>query len=193
MESRINAVTLYDRIKPGSLWLEVPLLGAFNLVLVLSAYVSFSLPFSPVPITGQTLGVLLIAMALGSTRGTAVVAAYLLEGLAGFPVFAGGSGGAHVFMGATGGYLVGFAFAAFAVGWLADRGWSQSLGRTVAAMALGTGVIFAAGLSQLALFVPTSALLTSGLWPFLPGAVLKIAAASALLPLLWRFLGRRGE
>jgi len=184
----IANTTAYGLIRPKAWYLEAPILLAFNLLLVATAYISISLPFSPVPITGQTFGVLLIAMALGRVRGTAVVTAYLLEGAAGLPVFAGGQAGPAVFVGPTAGYLLGFVVAAALVGWLADRGWDKHFGLSVAAMVLGTAVIFVAGLSWLVQFVPVEGLLAAGLVPFLPGAALKIALASLILPSLWRFL-----
>lgn len=186
----IANTTAYSLIRPKAWWLEVPVLLAFNLLLVACAYVSISLPFSPVPITGQTFGVLLVAMALGRVRGTAVVTAYLVEGLIGLPVFAEGKAGLPILLGPTGGYLLGFVVAAALVGMLADRGWDKNLKLSLAAMLLGTAVIFIAGLSWLSRFVPAEMLLTSGLTPFLPGAALKLALASIILPSLWRFLRR---
>ena len=186
--STVANTTAYSLIRPKAWWMEIPILLAFNLLLVACAYLSISLPFSPVPITGQTFGVLLVAMALGRVRGTAVVLAYLLEGLAGLPVFAEGRAGPAVLFGPTGGYLLGFLVAAALVGWLADRGWDKNIKLSMAAMVMGTIVIFVSGLSWLVQFVPTTALLTTGLTPFLPGAALKIALASIILPSLWRYL-----
>lgn len=95
-----SSIACYEYlIRPAQRWLEIPILISFNLILAASAYLSINLPFSPVPITGQTLGVLLIVMALGRIRGTAIVLAYLLEGLAGLPVFAGGRSGMAALMG----------------------------------------------------------------------------------------------
>ncbi|MFH1374198.1 MAG: biotin transporter BioY [bacterium] len=165
------------------------LLG-FNLVLVATSYLVINLPFSPVPITGQTFGVLLIAMALGRVRGMAVVLAYILEGAMGLPVFAGGRAGLPVLLGPTGGYLIGFAAAAWVIGSLADRGWDRKYFSSLAAMLIGTGIIFTCGLAQLSLFVPINGLLVTGLYPFLPGAAIKIALASVLLPSVWKFIGR---
>lgn len=180
--------TAYSLIKPRAAWLEAPILLGFNLLLVACAYLSLNVPFSPVPVTGQTFGVLLIALALGRVRATAVVLAYLAEGAAGLPVFAGGSAGIAKVMGPTGGYLIGFLVAAYIVGMLADRGWHKGYVRSTAAMTVGTAIIFVCGLSQLALFLPGETLLTAGLYPFVPGAVLKIALASVILPSLWKFL-----
>ena len=185
-----QAAAIYQHIKPTSLWLEIPLLLAFNLLLVASAYLSIDLPFSPVPITGQTFGVLLIAMALGRIRGTAIVAAYLVEGAAGMPVFAGGTAGIFKLIGPTGGYLIGFPIAAYLVGFLADHGWDRGYFRTILAMTAGTAIIFATGLLWLSQFVEQSNLLVMGLTPFISGAIIKIAVASCILPSIWRFLDR---
>jgi biotin transport system substrate-specific component len=180
-----QATVAYDLIRPQSRWAELPILLGFNLVLVACAYVAFPIPYSPVPITGQTFGVLLIAMALGRVRGTAVVLAYLAEGASGLPVFAGGAAGPAVLFGPTGGYLIGFPIAAYLVGWLAEKGWDRSILRSVLAMLAGYLVIFAAGLAGLALYVPSSSLLTMGLWPFLPGMLFKAGLAAWILPLIW--------
>ena len=186
-----SAVACYDQlIKPTSRWLEVPILLGFNLLLVASAYVSMNLSFSPVPITGQTLAVLLIAMALGRVRGTAVVLAYLIEGASGLPVFAGGRGSVAALFGPTGGYLLGFLVAAYIIGFLSDKGWHAGFVRSIFAMTLGTAAIFVCGLSWLAVMVPDSALLAAGLYPFVPGALIKIAVASIVLPTVCRFVER---
>lgn len=190
MRANVQTATLYDVIKPSSRLMEVPLLLGFNLVLVACASLSFNLPFSPVPVTAQTFGVLLVAMVLGRVRGTAVVLAYLAEGALGLPVFAGGKAGIAALVGPTGGYLVGFLAAAYLVGSLSDRGWDRGFGRSVAAMTLGTILIFLCGLTQLALYTPDSAILAMGLYPFIPGALIKIGVAAVILPSIWRFLKR---
>ena len=186
-----QSISVYSLVKPTSRIAEIPILVGFNLVLVACAYISINLPFSPVPITGQTLGVLLIAMALGRVRGMAVVAAYLLEGAAGLPVFAGGKAGAAWLIGPTGGYLIGFLAAAFIAGYLADRGWDKSYLKSVAAMTIGTAVIFVCGLAWLSRFVPDSAILATGLVPFIPGAIVKIGLAAVILPSIWKFVKRQ--
>lgn len=160
-------------------------------VIALGAQLEVVLPFSPVPLTGQTFGVLLAGILLGSRWGAAAVAAYLVEGLLGMPVFAGGAAGPVVFAGPTAGYLVGFLPAAFLTGALAERGWDRTPAKAAAAMLLGSSAIFAAGLLNLARFLPASQLLSAGLIPFLPGDVVKSALAAAALPAAWRFLGRR--
>lgn len=194
MQSRVTVTSVvpsvaYDLVKPASRWLEIPILAAFNLLLVACAYVAFPVPFSPVPVTGQTFGVLLVATALGRVRGTAVVTAYILEGVSGLPVFAGGSAGPAVLFGPTGGYLLGFVLAAYCVGWLAERGWDRTIVRSVLAMLIGYAMIFLSGLALLSRFVPPDSLLASGLMPFLPGMIVKVGLAMWILPAFWKRSG----
>ncbi len=184
-----NSLSIYNSIIKPSSWIkEIPLLLSFNLLLVATSYISFNIPFSPVPITGQTLGVLLVAMALGRVRGTGVVLAYLAEGAAGLPVFAGGTAGMVKFMGPTGGYLFGFLAAAFVVGYLADKGWDRKYLSSILAMVIGTLIILFFGLFGLSRFVEGQNLMILGLYPFIPGALIKIAAASVMLPSIWKFI-----
>lgn len=157
--------------------------------LALLAQLRFAI--GPVPITGQTLGVLLLGAAYGAGLSALTVGAYLLVGTAGLGVFAGGASGAAVFAGASGGYLIGFLAAATLVGFLAERGWDRTFGGTALAMLIGNAVIYAFGLlwlSQLAPDVPT--LLQWGLLPFLPGDALKLALAALVVPGVWRLAGR---
>ncbi len=155
-------------------------LAVANLLLVACAQVRIPLPFTPVPITGQTFGVLLAGAWLGSRYGAAVVAAYLAEGLAGLPVFAGWKGGLTPLLGPTGGYLVGFLGAAFLVGWLLEKGWHRTWWQVSFAFLLGNAVIYAFGLPWLAWFVGWERVVWLGLLPFLPGDALKLALATAL-------------
>jgi biotin transport system substrate-specific component len=182
------ALTIYDLIKPSARWMELPLLLGFNLVLVGCAYLSFNLPFSPVPITGQTFGVLLVAMALGRVRGSAIVLAYLAEGAAGLPVFAGGTAGIAALAGPTGGYLIGFLLAAYLTGWLADHGWDRGYFKSTVVMLAGNVLIFACGLAQLSIFVPSGAVLAMGLYPFIVGGIIKISLAAVILPSVWKIV-----
>jgi biotin transport system substrate-specific component len=169
------------------------LVVAGSLLLALSAQIAVPLPFSPVPVTGQTFAVLLIGAALGSRLGSAAVLLYLIEGAAGLPVFAPGTTlGVARLLGPTGGYLVGFVAGAAVVGALAERGWDRDLVRAAAAMLAGEVVIYLFGLIGLARFVPADQLLTAGLVPFIPGDIVKVALAALALPLAWRFVpGRR--
>ncbi len=170
---------------------DVALIFGGSLLVGLSAQVAIPLSFTPVPITGQTLAVLLVGALLGSVRGSVTVLLYLAEGAAGLPVFAGGGAGAAVLLGSTGGYLAGFVPAAFITGYLAERGWDRRIGATLVAMLLGTVAIYAVGLAWLGLYAGTENLLAIGLYPFVPGAIVKIIVAAALVPQGWKLLGRQ--
>jgi len=169
---------------------DLLLVALGSALIAASAWVAIPLPFSPVPVTAQTFAVLLVGSALGARRGTAAALAYLAEGCAGLPVFAGGAAGAHVLLGATGGYLAGFVPGAWLCGVLAERGWDRHVGTTVASMALGNLAILAPGLLWLARLVGPERVLAMGLLPFLPGDAVKIALAAALLPFVWKRLTR---
>ncbi len=160
-------------------------------LLTLSAKVNLPLPY--VPMTLQTLVVLMIGAAYGSWLGTATVIAYLAEGAIGFPVFAGPVGGLAPLMGPTAGYLFGFVAAAFVTGWLAERGFDRSVVRLFAAMALGHIIILAAGFSWLAFGVGLGAekAWLVGIVPFIAGTLVKTALGAALLPAARRLADRR--
>lgn len=177
----------------GALLYDLALVASGSLLIALSAQVAVPLPFSPVPVTGQTFGVLFVASILGRARGTAAALAYLAEGAAGLPVFAGLAAGPAILLGPTGGYLLGFVPAAWLCGALAERGWDRTPLRTTASMILGNIAIFALGLPWLARFVGASNVWALGFWPFLPGDIVKIGLAAALLPLGWKALGARGR
>lgn len=166
------------------------LMIAGSILIALSARLSFWPAFSPVPVTGQTFAVLLVGAVLGARLGAATVALYLAEGAAGLPVFAGGGGVLYLF-GHTGGYLAGFVLAAWITGSLAERGWDRRFGTTAMAMSLGTIAIFLCGSVWLGLAVGWPEVLALGVGPYIPGAVIKIAAAALLLPGVWRVVGQR--
>ncbi len=193
----MTVFTQADVFRPTSrknaLIYDLALVASASLFIALMAQITIYLPFSPVPITGQTLAVLLIGMLLGSKRGSLAVLAYLAEGATGLPVFAGGLSGPAVLAGPTGGYLAGFAIAAYAAGWLAERGWDRHVLTTVAAMLIGNIVIYALGLIWLAQFVGADKAFVAGLYPFIPGDLLKIALAAMLLPSGWKLLGLSGK
>ena len=164
---------------------------AFSLLTALSAQIAIPLPFTPVPITGQTFGVLLTGALLGPRLGAAAMLLYLLEGSAGLPFFAGGAGGAARLAGPTGGYLLSYPFAAALVGWLASRGWDRRPVTMLAAMLLGSLVVFALGAGWLAHFVGLSHAVAAGVVPFLPGDAVKALLAAGLLPAGWMLLGSK--
>jgi biotin transport system substrate-specific component len=158
-----------------------------SLVVALSAQIAIRLPFSPVPITGQTLVVLLVGALLGSRRGALSLMAYVLQGAVGLPVFANGASGLAYLLGPTGGYLVGFIAAAYVTGWLAERGWDRHMLFTALSMLAGTVAIYAFGLSWLSVYAGR-ATIALGLLPFLVGDALKLVAAAILLPTGWKLL-----
>ncbi len=156
------------------------------------AQVSIHLSFTPVPITGQTLGVLLAGTALGWRRAAAALALYAIAGVAGLPWFAGGTAG---YASASFGYIVGFFFAATACGYLAGRGADRSVLKSVPAMVAAEVIIYAFGLTWLALdlHLGAAATLSEGLTPFLAGDAIKAAIAAGLLPLVWWKLPARQQ
>ncbi len=170
------------------------------------AQVSIHLPFTPVPVTGQTLGVLLVGAAYGPGLGVATLGLYLLWGFVGLPVFAPNAAGSHdtglqVLRTAslTGGYLWGFVLSAALVGSLSRSGWDRSLRSSIGAMLLGSIVIYAVGVPWLYHALPTTidgqpvtleTALAFGLYPFIIGDTLKLLLAAGLLPLAWRILDR---
>lgn len=172
---------------------EVLLMVGGSLLVALSAQVAIPLSWTPVPITGQTFGVLLIGFLLGARRGALCLALYVAEGTLGLPFFAQGGSGLAWLRGATAGYLVGFIVAAALTGSLAERGWDRRFDRTFAAMLLGNAVIYAFGLPWLARFVGWDKIWLAGLVPFLPGDLLKALLAMALLPSVWRRVGGPGR
>ena len=175
-----------------SLLRKIVLVLAGTALLTLSAKVQ--VPFYPVPMTMQTFVVLVIGMAFGWRLGAATVLLYLAEGAFGLPVFAGtpakGIGLAYM-AGPTGGYLVGFAVSAAIVGYLGERGWDRNLPTTLAAMLIGTAMIFVFGYVWLAHLIGSEKAFQFGVLPFMWAAVFKIALAAAVLPLCWRFLARK--
>ena len=164
---------------------DVILVLGFALFTALLARVSIPLGFTPVPITGQTLAVLLTGAALGSRRGASSMTLYLVAG-AWLPVYAGGGSG-FVWDLASGGYIVGYIPAAFVVGFLCERGWGHRVW-IVLAMLAGNIVLYIPGLIRLAFFVPVSKVLELGLYPFIPGDLIKLGIASLLLPTAWGLL-----
>lgn len=186
-----DLVAPQPRSRPAAIWRDALLaLGGTALVALLA---QVSLPAQPVPFTGQTLGVLLVGAALGWRRGGAALATYLALGVAGAPIFALHRAGIAVLLGPTGGYLAGFILAAMAVGFLAERGWDRSPLSTAAAMAIGTGIIYACGVPWLAavLHLPLHLAYEFGMRPFLLWDAVKLAIAVIVLPGAWLVAGRR--
>ena len=215
MQTTEIRLPLIDSIIPGKgLLRDAALVVGFALLVALFAQIAVKLPFTPVPITGQTLAVLLTGGALGANRGAASLALYMLVGMVGLPVFAPSLGEGTVFhfifpwegsadfvwQIASGGYIVGFIGAAWVVGRLAERGWDRSW-RVLLALLAGNVVLYVPGLLWLgywavdnewtsgASIIPDT--LQWGLWPFVAGDLIKLYVASVALPGAWALVGRK--
>ena len=185
------APTLSIRYFPrATSWLrDLFLIVLGSLFVAALAQVQIPLPFTPVPITGQTFGVLLVGAALGSKRGAASLGLYLAEGAFGLPFFAGGAHGLSIVTGATGGYLLGFIAAAYVIGMLAERGLERNVGASFIPFLTGTIIIYVCGVIWLAIFLGSfSQALEFGLLPFLIGDALKLIAAALVLPAAWKLV-----
>jgi biotin transport system substrate-specific component len=160
--------------------------------ITLMAQISFPLPGSPVPFTGQTLAVLLIGTAYGSNLGLASTSLYIAFGIAGLPVFTQGTSGISHLTGATGGYLVGMILSSYVAGRLAERKFDQKFSTVIPSMVISNIVIFTAGLIWLhhATSQSWSWTIAHGFTPFIAVEALKIAIASTSLPVVWRFINR---
>jgi biotin transport system substrate-specific component len=188
-----SQAALIDRVVPRSKVNDVALIlsGA-----VLTAYAAqLVIPMWPVPITAQTLAVLLVGSVLGATRGAISLVAYFSMGALGLPVF---SAATSMSFGPTFGYLVGFVAAAAVVGYLSERGWHKTVAGVLASFAIANTVIYLFGLPWLAFALGNlgaandlASVAAAGLAPFIIGDVLKMLLAAALLPLAWKFLGKK--
>jgi biotin transport system substrate-specific component len=189
--SATRTLTLADAALPrtGALY-DVTLIVGASLLTALAAQIVIPLPWTPVPVTGQTFAVLLAGALLGARRAFLAQVLYLAEGALGLPVFAGGAAGVATLIGPTGGFLAAFPFAAAITGALAERGWDRRFPTMLAAMLLGSSVIFALGLAWLSRFVSGPMLLTQGLLPFIPGDVIKSTLAAIAFPTAWRWVSR---
>jgi biotin transport system substrate-specific component len=181
-----NMTALAVWLRERTLAERLLVLGVANLLLIACAQVRIPLPFTPVPITGQTLGVLLAGALLGSRHGTAVVATYVAQGLIGLPVFAGWKGGVASLLGPTGGYILGFIPAAFVAGYLLERGFHRNWSTTLVALIVSNALIYAFGLPWLAFFVGWDKVLQIGFLPFVPGDLLKLIMVAFIFRLLCR-------
>ncbi len=164
---------------------------AFGGALALALSAKVQVPFYPVPMTLQSLVVLVLAVAYGARLGATAVALYLLEGLLGAPVFAGAVAGPAYMAGPTGGYLVGFLVAAALTGLLAERGWDRTWLRLLAAMTIGHAVIFAFGYAWLAALVGPEKAFVLGVAPFALATVVKTLLACALVGAAWGAVARQ--
>ena len=171
---------------------DIALVIAGTALVAGAAQISVSLPFTPVPITGQTFAVVLVGATLGTIRGTASLLLYLWLGVAGAPIYADHDHGWSVVTSASGGYLVGFVLAAALTGFLAERRWDRRFSSSIGLMLSGNVVVYLVGLPWLAVVLNTNLdkTLEYGLYPFIPGDIFKLYLAAAALPGAWTLVNR---
>jgi len=185
----LSATSLRSSLIPRTTALSNAVLVVWGIIgLAALAQIAIPVPGSPVPITGQTLGVLILGTTYGSTLGTTTFAMYILAGIAGAPVFADGGHGLDIIVGAKGGYLIGMLVATFVLGQLARFRLDQKFLTALPSMLIGTVTTFSFGLIWLHQYTGQSWSWTfeKGLTPFIVGEVLKIAIAGTSLPAIWR-------
>lgn len=194
MQVTIPSRVIAGRVLPRSTTWTVALTVGCVLLTAAAAQVRIPLPFTPVPITGQTFAVLLSGAALGATWGGASQLLYVLLGALGLPFYAGGESGWEVVSGATGGYLIGFIVAAFVVGSLAERHQDRTVAAAVPAFLTGNLIIYAVGVPWLYYAADSittgQAALAAGFTPFIAGDLIKVAIAGLLLPAAWKMTKR---
>ena len=177
-----------DRLVRGRVAADVLLVVGASMIIALAAQVAIPLPFTPVPLTMQPLAVILVGAALGSTRAAAAATLYLLEGASGLPVFAQGHGGAIWLSGFTAGYLFSYPFAAWLAGFVSERGWGNSIIRSVIGMIAAQIVIFLGGWSWLAALTNAQYAFEAGVAPFILADLVKVAFGAAMLPYVQRIV-----
>jgi biotin transport system substrate-specific component len=159
--------------------------------LLVALFAQIEIPLQPVPITGQTFAVLLVGALMGARRGGAALSLYLIEGISGLPFFSGGASGSAYLFGATGGYLIGFVAAAYAIGVMAERGLERNFRTSLIPFLVGTAIIYICGIAWLALVLGSlQQAVIFGLLPFLVGDALKLIAAAIALPSAWKLINR---
>ncbi|WP_412873322.1 biotin transporter BioY [Curtobacterium poinsettiae] len=187
---------LADRLRTHGLATDAALVAGG--ALFTAAMAQLEVPMWPVPVTGQTLAVVLVGATLGARRGMLSLLVYAVAGLAGAPFFADLQGGLQALALPSFGYVIGFIPAAGLVGWLARRNWDRNVGRAAVAMLLASAIPFVTGLPYLAVALgqlgapnDVQSVLAAGLYPFIIGGVAKALIAAGILPLAWKAVGRR--
>jgi len=178
------------RIVRGRVAADMLLVVGASALIAIAAQVAIPLPFTPVPMTLQPLAVLFVGAALGSKRGAAAAALYLLEGVSGLPVFAQGHGGAMWLAAATAGYLWSYPVAAWVAGFVSERGWGSTAVRAISGMLLALGVIYLGGWSWLAWLTDARTAFAAGVAPFVLADIVKVAIGAALLPKAQQLVSR---
>ncbi len=179
--------TIYDVLfEQKNMLIEIILM--VSSVVLLGILANITIPLWPVPITMQTFGIFMIAFFFGSRKGLLTIALYILAGLVGFGVFANNKSGLAALLGPTGGYIIGFVVAVFVVGLLIEKGWGRTKSSVLLCMVIGNIIIYILGLIGLSIALSNLTflqVLNAGLFPFLIGDAVKIAAAMALFPWAW--------
>ena len=185
-----NETLIEVALAPFDVVRQVGLVVGFSLLMALSAQVV--IPIGPIPITGQTFAVLLTGALLGSRLGALTMIVYLIEGASGLPFFRGGMAGIAHLMGPSGGYLIAFPAAAFITGAFAEHGWDRRFLTAAAAMAIGSVVIILSGWAWFTLLMHASPLISlyDTVIKFIPGDIIKILLAAAVLPTGWKLVGQ---
>jgi biotin transport system substrate-specific component len=179
-----------DRVVRGRVAADMLLVIGASALIAIAAQVAIPLPFTPVPMTLQPLAVIFLGAALGSTRGAAAAALYLLEGFSGLPVFAQGHGGPLWLVGLTAGFLYSYPFAAWLSGFVSERGWGNSVLRSITGMLLALGVIYLGGWSWFTVLTDPLYAYVKGVQPFILADIVKIAIGAALLPKAGRLIAK---
>ncbi len=186
----IGRPVLADRLFSRGIVMDGVLVAAGAAVTAIAAQVV--VPIWPVPITGQTLAVLLVGSSLGALRGALAMVLYAVLGVVGLPVFSDASSGIGVVLGPSGGYIIGFIFSAAFTGWIAQRSWDRRILRAILAFLGGTVLTFAVGLPWLsfALGLNLFETLEAGLFPFIVGGIIKMLIAAGIITVGWTYIDR---
>ena len=192
MRERVMSIpaVVADRVVRGRVAADMLLVIGASALIAIAAQVAIPLPFTPVPMTLQPLAVIFLGAALGSTRGAAAAALYLLEGFSGLPVFAQGHGGPLWLVGLTAGFLYSYPFAAWLSGFVSERGWGNSVLRSITGMLLALGVIYLGGWSWFTVLTDPRTAYVQAVQPFILADIVKIAIGAALLPKAGRLIAR---
>jgi biotin transport system substrate-specific component len=179
-----------DRVVRGRVAADMLLVIGASALIAIAAQVAIPLPFTPVPMTLQPLAVIFLGAALGSTRGAAAAALYLLEGFSGLPVFAQGHGGPLWLVGLTAGFLYSYPVAAWLSGFVSEHGWGNSILRSITGMLLALGVIYLGGWSWFTVLTDPRTAYVMAVQPFILADIVKIAIGAALLPKAGKLIAR---
>jgi biotin transport system substrate-specific component len=192
MRERVMTIpaVVADRVVRGRVAADMLLVIGASALIAIAAQVAIPLTFTPVPMTLQPLAVIFVGAALGSTRGAAAAALYLLEGFSGLPVFAQGHGGPLWLVGLTAGFLYSYPFAAWLSGFVSERGWGNSILRSITGMLLALGVIYLGGWSWFTVLTDPRTAFVQAVAPFVLADIVKVAIGAALLPKAQQLIAR---